>query len=153
MYKNKGDAMSKQQQMQDILKDTVDYYNVDPANRRCVTDDGDCMYTWGKNHCAVGRFLKDEYINDENWSYNNNMAVLELEEYADSKCIDEFLVDSVHGLESNFWARLQDIHDTVGYWEEFHEHIDGRRKYGLTDRGKEEYVRFQDSISRGVYDD
>ena len=38
--------MNKQQQMQDILKDTVDYYREDPSGRRCVTDDGDCMYTW-----------------------------------------------------------------------------------------------------------
>ena len=144
--------MSKQQQMQDILKDTVDYYNEDPANRRCITDDGDCMYTWGKNHCAVGRFLKDEYKDDENWSYKNNMGVLELGETSDSMCIDEYLVKSVHGLDANFWVRLQDMHDIVGYWEEFHEHIDGRRKYGLTDRGKEEYVHFQDKIAEGVYD-
>ena len=144
--------MNKQQQMQGILKDTVDYYNVDPANRRCVTDDGDCMYTWGDNHCAVGRFLKDEYKNSEKWSYSNNMGVLELEETSDSMCIDEFLVDSVHGLDTDFWVRLQDMHDIVGYWEEFHEHEDGRRKYGLTDRGKEEYAKFKDQIGEGYYD-
>ena len=51
--------MNKQQQMQDILKETVDYYREDPANRRCLTDDGECMYTWGDNHCAVGRYLKE----------------------------------------------------------------------------------------------
>ena len=144
--------MNKQQQMQGILKDTVDYYNVDPANRRCVTDDGDCMYTWGDNHCAVGRFLKDEYKNSEKWSYSNNMGVLELEETSDSMCIDEFLVDSVHGLDTDFWQRLQDMHDIAGYWQEFDEHIDGRRKYGLTDRGKEEYAKFQDQIGEGYYD-
>ena len=144
--------MSKQQQMQDILKDTVDYYNVDPANRRCVTKDGDCMYSWGKNHCAIGRFLKDDYKNDESWSAKNNMGVLELESYAASECIDEYLIDSVHGLDANFWVRLQDIHDMVGYWEEWDVDVDGNRKYGLTDRGKEEYVQFQDSIAKGVYD-
>ena len=65
-----------------------------------------------------------------------------------------FLVDSVHGLESNFWARLQDIHDTVGYWEEWNKDIDGLREHKLTDRGKEIYVSMQDKISRGeVYDD
>ena len=144
--------MSKQQQMQDILKDTVDYYNVDPANRGCVTDDGDCMYTWGKNHCAVGRLLKDEY-KGEKWSNSHIMSVLELEETSDSMCIDEFLVDSVHGLDTNFWSRLQDMHDIAGYWQEFDEHIDGRRKYGLTDRGKEEYAQFQDKIAEGKYDD
>ena len=110
------------------------------------------MYSWGKNHCAIGRFLKDDYKNDESWSAKNNMGVLELESYAASECIDEYLIDSVHGLDTNFWQRLQDMHDIVGFWEEFHEHIDGRRKYGLTDRGKEEYVQFQDSIAKGDYD-
>ena len=28
--------MNKKQQMQDILKDTIDYYNEDPLKRRCV---------------------------------------------------------------------------------------------------------------------
>ncbi len=145
--------MSKQQQMQDILKETVDYYNEDPANRRSVTDDGDCMYTWGKQHCAVGRFLKEKY-QDETWDGNND-SVNELCQNTDDGewNIDWCLVDKAQGLDADFWTRLQDIHDIVGYWEEFHEHIDGRRKYGLTDRGKEAYIQFQDKIAGGEYDD
>jgi len=145
--------MSKQQQMQDILKETVDYYNEDPVNRRSVTKDGDCMYTWGKNHCAVGRFLKEEY-QDETWD-GNNESVNELCEHNENYGgfdIDWCLIDRAQGLDVDFWTRLQNIHDTIGYWEEWHEHEDGRRKYGLTDRGKEEYVRFQDKIAEGVYD-
>ena len=65
--------MNKQQQMQDILKDTIDYYEKDPSKRRCLTDDGDCMYTWGNKHCAVGRFLRKEY-QDETWDGNNKSA-------------------------------------------------------------------------------
>ena len=145
--------MSKQQQMQDILRDTVDYYREDPVNRRSVTDDGDCMYTWGDKHCAVGRFLKEEY-QDETWA-DNNRSVNELCTNSDDGewDIDWCLVDKAQGLDASFWTRLQDIHDIVGYWEEFDEHEDGRRKYGLTDRGKEEYVRFQDKIAEGEYDD
>ena len=147
--------MNKQQQMQDILKETVDYYREDPANRRSVTDDGDCMYTWGDNHCAIGRFLREEY-QDETWDGNND-SVNELCEHNENLGgfdIDWCLVDKAQGLDANFWTRLQDIHDIVGYWEEFDEHEDGRRKYGLTDRGKEIYVAMQDKISRGdVYDD
>ena len=146
--------MSKQQQMQDILKETVDYYNEDPASRRSLTEDGDCMYTWGKQHCAVGRFLREEY-QDETWD-SNNESVNELCLHADDgeTNIDWCLVDKAQGLDANFWTRLQDIHDIVGYWEEFHEHEDGRRKYGLTDRGKEMYVTMQDKIAKGeVYDD
>ena len=144
--------MNKQQQMQDILRDTVDYYREDPVNRRSVDKDGNCKYTWGNQHCAVGRYLKSEY-QKENW-IENDMSVYELSEYSDDNSIDQFLVDKAHGLDLQFWRDLQDIHDIVGYWEEFDEHEDGRRKYGLTDRGKEVYVAMQDKISRGdVYDD
>ena len=147
--------MNKQQQMQDILRDTVDYYGKDPANRRCVTDDGDCMYTWGKNHCAVGRFLKEEY-QDETWESNND-SVNELcendpTEGAGSWNLDWCLVDEAQGLDTNFWMGLQDIHDSVSYWEEWSRDVDGLRKYGLTDRGKEAYVRLQDKIADGRYD-
>ena len=146
--------MNKQQQMQDILKDTIDYYEKDPSKRRCLTDDGDCMYTWGNKHCAVGRFLRKEY-QDETWDGNNKSAnelAQEEERSNDEYNIDWCLVENVHGLDVNFWSRLQDIHDIVGNWEEWHEHRDGVRKYGLTDRGKEEYVKFQDKIAEGVYD-
>ena len=144
--------MNKQQQMQDILRDTVDYYREDPVNRRSVDKDGNCKYTWGNKHCAVGRYLKSEY-QKENW-IENDMSVYELSEYSNDNSIDQFLVDKAHGLDLQFWKDLQDIHDIVGYWEEWDEHEDGRRKYGLTDRGKEVYVDMQDKISRGdVYDD
>ena len=144
--------MSKQQQMQDILKDTIDYYNEDPVKRRCLTDDGDCMYTWGNKHCAVGRYLRKEY-QDETWDGNNKSAN-ELSTNTDDGDwnIDWCLVENVHGLDVNFWSRLQDIHDIVGNWEDWSENRDGVRKYGLTDRGKTEYVKFQDKIAEGVYD-
>ena len=144
--------MNKKEQMQDLLKDTVDYYREDPSGRRSVTDDGDCMYTWGDRHCAIGRYLKPEYQR-EDWP-DNNMSAYELAEYSDNYSIDEFLIDKAHGLDVQFWRDLQDIHDTVGYWEEWHEHKDGVRDYKLTDRGKEVYVAMQDKISEGeVYDD
>ena len=143
--------MNRQQQMQDILKDTVDYYNEDPANRRCITDDGECMYTWGDNHCAVGRYLKEEH-QDETWACNNE-SVNELCESSDEGYnIDWVLRDDVHGLDAHFWAALQDMHDTAGHWEEWSRENDGARKYGLTDRGKEAYVELQDKIAKGIYD-
>ena len=144
--------MNKQQQMQDLLKDTVDYYSEDPSGRRCMTDDGDCMYTWGKNHCAVGRYMRKEY-QDETWE-GNNESVNQLCERADDGdySIDHFLVKKAHGLDAIFWGELQDMHDKMSYWEEWDMHVDGKRKYGLTDKGKEAYVRFQDKIAGGEYD-
>ena len=145
--------MNKKQKMQDILKETVDYYREDPSGRRCVTDDGDCMYTWGKNHCAVGRFLKTEY-QDETWE-SNNESVEQLANKADGSdySIDQFLVEKAHGLDATFWGELQCMHDKMSYWEEWDMHVDGKRKYGLTDKGKERYVLLQDRIAEGIYDD
>ena len=144
--------MNKQQQMQDLLKDTVDYYSEDPSGRRCLTDDGDCMYTWGNTHCAVGRFLKKEY-QDETWE-SNNKSVEQLADKADDSdySIDQFLVEKTHGLDADFWIDLQEMHDIMSYWEEWDMFVDGKRKYGLTDRGKEAYVQFQDKIAGGEYD-
>ena len=141
----------RKQQMQEILKDTVDYYREDPVNRRCLDDDGNCMYTWGNRHCAVGRYLKPEY-QKENWP-DNSMSVYELAEYSDDYSIDHFLVDKAHGLDVQFWRDLQDIHDIPRYWQEWDRDKDGLRKNELTDSGKEIYVAMQDKISSGeVYD-
>ena len=143
--------MNKQQQMQDILKETVEYYREDPANRRCLTDDGNCMYTWGKTHCAVGRYLKPEHQR-EDWNLNND-SVNELRERSDEGySIDWALRDEVQGLDADFWTLLQEIHDTTSYWEEWSRDEDGLRKYGFTDRGKEAYVELQDKIADGDYD-
>ena len=144
--------MNKKQQMQDILKETVEYYAKDPVNRRSICEGGDCMYTWGENHCAVGRYLKPEYQR-EDWDSNNDSVNELCEDSNEGWNIDWCLRDEAQGLDANFWSVLQNMHDTVGYWEEWDRDIDGLRSYGLTDRGKEEYVAIQDKIAEGRYDD
>ena len=136
----------RKQQMQDILRDTVDYFRADPQGRRAVTEDGDCMYTWGDNHCAIGRYMKPEFQTEE-FEMNEGVGVNGL-----GGDIDEFLIKEVHGLELIFWRDLQDIHDLVGNWEEWSQDTDGFREHKLTDRGKETYVGMQDKIIRGEYD-
>ena len=137
--------MNRQQQMQDILKDTVDYYSKDPANRRSVTDDGDCMYTWGKKHCAIGRYMREEFLDTE-WKENNGVGVNGL-----SSNVDYYLRHDVRGLDEDFWRDLQDMHDIVGHWyrgDRLTEPVNG-----LSDIGKARYVYIQDKIARGEYDD
>ena len=136
--------------MQDILKETVEYYRKDPANRRCLTDDGECMYTWGDNHCAVGRYLKEEN-QTETWHCNNESVNELCEHNPDDYSVDWVLREEVHGIDPEFWRCLQDIHDTGGYWHEW-SNKDDARKYGLTDRGKKAYVELQDKIAEGRYD-
>ena len=140
--------MNKQQQMQDLLKDTVGYYSKDPANRRSVDKDGNCMYTWGNQHCAVGRYLKPEY-QVENW-INNNESVNQLcEDSPKGWDIDWCLRDDVQGLDPDFWRNLQDFHDSRHNWVITKP---SEREVGISDEGKCEYATIQNKIAEGRYD-
>ena len=143
LNKQKGNNMSieqRKQQMQDILKDTVDYYREDPGERRAVDENGDCLYTTEDGrHCAIGRYMREEFLDTE-FKENNGVGVHGL-----SSNIDYYLRHDVRGLDADFWRDLQDMHDKTGYWNE------GCHKF--TDRGKEQYVYLQDRIAKGTYDD
>jgi hypothetical protein len=136
----------RKQQMQDILKDTVDYYRKDPVGRRAVDINGDCLYTTedGK-HCAIGRYMREEFLDTE-WKENNGVGVNGL-----SSNVDYYLRHDVRGLDEDFWRDLQDMHDIVGHWyrgDRLTEPVNG-----LSDIGKARYVDIQDKIARGEYDD
>ena len=134
--------------MLEILKDTRDYYAADPDNRRSIDKDGQCQYTWGDTHCAVGRYLKPEY-QVENWE-NNNESVNELcDDSPEGWDIDWVLRDEVHGLDADFWRDLQDFHDSRHNWITTKP---SEREDGLSDTGKGHYVGMQDRIAEGKYD-
>ena len=140
--------MNKQQQMQDILKDTVDYYSEDPQGRRAVDNNGDCKYTTENgNHCAIGRYMRAEFLDTE-WEENHGVGVHGL-----SSNIDYYLKHEVRGLDEQFWRDLQNMHDIVGYWLEWSQGTDGLREHKFTDSGKERYVHFQDRIAKGEYNE
>ena len=140
--------MNKHKQMLEILKDTKDYYAADPENRRSIDKDGQCQYTWGETHCAVGRYLKPEY-QKENWKCNNE-SVNELCGGSDDGWdIDWALRDEVHGLDADFWTALQDFHDTRYNWIITNP---SERETGLSNTGKRLYVGIQDKIAEGGYD-
>ena len=147
--------MNKHKLMLDILKDTRDYYDADPDNRRSISEDGECLYTWGNTHCAVGRYLKEEY-QTETWS-SNNESVNELCEDSDETWdIDWAVRDEVRGINPNFWRDLQDFHDSRHNWicrdTWFPELPEKRKMIGLSDEGKGHYVGMQDKIAEGKYD-
>jgi len=136
----------RKQQMQDILKETIDYYREDPVERRAVDENGDCLYTTEDGrHCAVGRYMREEFLDTE-FRENNGVGVNGM-----SSNIDYYLRHDVRGLDVDFWKDLQDMHDTISYWLEWSQNT--RDVVGLTDRGKEQYVYLQDRISKGQYDD
>jgi len=137
--------MNNHKKMFEILKDTKDWYAEDPSNRRSVDGCGSCQYTWGNNHCAVGRYLQEDYQYDA-WN-SNNESVNELcaQDSKDSWDIDWCLRKEVHGLDPDFWTALQFFHDSSCFWN--------LKEKGLTDKGKEEYSSIRDRIARGNYDE
>ena len=140
--------MNKQKKMLEILKDTRDYYDADPDNRRSISEDGECMYTWGDTHCAIGRYLKEEY-EKENWSSNNESVNELCEDSTEGWDIDWALREEVHGLDPDFWRDLQDFHDSRHNWITTKP---SEREEGLSDTGKGHYVGMQDRIVEGRYD-
>ena len=111
----------KQDMMLKIIQDTVTFYGDDPKERRCISADGNCQYTWGDKHCAIGRYLKPKY-QIETWKENEE-SVKGLMDCSEDYCeIDWCLRDEVHGLDVEFWADLQDMHD-------------GRRNWNYEDKG------------------
>ena len=145
--------MSKQEQMKEILKDTIDYYAKDPDGRRSITDDGDCMYTWGNKHCAIGRYLKEEY-QDEAWE-ENNQSVNQLMLNTDDGDwnIDWCLRDDVQGLDVDFWKNLQDFHDSHSCWITEEDYNIDDEPLGLSRIGKDNYRVIEKKINMGDYDD
>ena len=133
--------MNIKDKMFKILKDTRDWYAEDPKGRRSLDKDGNCLFTWGKNHCAVGRYMQETF-QQEDWVQNNE-SVNELcnDSPGIGYNIDWCLREEVQGLDTGFWVNLQDMHDTMSYWNE----------KGLTDRGKESYIKLIDRIIEGDF--
>ena len=128
----------RKQQMQDILKETVEYYREDPVEFRAVANNGECVYTTDEgHHCAIGRYFRPEFQTTE-FGQNEDTSIGMLD-----NDLDYYLTSRVLGLEYNFWFRLQEIHDGRINWDE----------EGLTETGKCRYVGFQDRIANGEYDD
>ena len=134
----------QQQKMQEILKDTIDYYRKDPEGRRAVDNSGDCLYTTvDGRHCAIGRHMRPEFQTTE-FDENNGVGVNGLD-----KDIDYYLTSNVLGLDEFFWRDLQDMHDIVGNW--YRGPLKEIACNGLSEIGRERYVAMQDRIARGEY--
>jgi hypothetical protein len=110
--------------------------------------DGNCQYTWGYTHCAVGRYLKPEYQR-EDWSSNNESVNELCQDSPNGWDIDWVLRDEVRGLDADFWKDLQDFHDSRHNWITTKP---SEREEGLSDTGKGHYVGMQDRIVEGRYD-
>ena len=148
---NISSALTIKQKMLKILKDTAEYYAEDPDNRRSIDKDGNCNYTWGDTHCAVGRYLKPEHQKD-NWSENNS-SVFQLAQFSDDYNIDQFLIEKAQGLDLGFWRNMQDFHDTHSCWITKDDYNKDEEPIGLSRIGKDNYRVIERKINMGGYDD
>jgi len=142
--------MNNKERMKQILKETIDYNAEDPDNRRSIDKDGNCNYTWGDTHCAVGRYLKPEY-QKESWE-ENNRSVFQLAQYSDDYDIDQFLVKDVQGLDLGFWRNMQDFHDSHSCWITEEDWNKDEEPIGLSRVGKDNYRTIERKINMGDYD-
>jgi len=130
--------MSKQLdriRMQDILDDTIEYYNESP---RAMDKSGSCQYTDEVgNHCAIGRYMREEF-QTVNFYANDGVSVGSL-----AADLDTYLKSNVLGLTEKFWSALQDVHDSSNNWGEYDE--------GLTAVGKARRDSMKDKINAGEY--
>lgn len=115
-----------------IIKETVDFYAVDPDARRSVLRDSQgylesCLYNGPNNtHCGLGRCLtlKALELIGENKTLNKastdglvrNLQVNEL---------DDLIQEQYKGHSIGFWTHIQQLHDGDRYWD----------KTGLSERG------------------
>ena len=136
-----------------ILKDTRDWYAEDPKGRRSLDKDGNCLFTWGKNHCAVGRYMQETF-QQEDWVQNNE-SVNELcnDSPGIGYNIDWCLREEVQGLDPDFWTHLQEFHDTRHYWNTKTENWDNQTDKGLSFHGKDKYNEILSNITDGKYDE
>ena len=110
------------QKQKEVLDIVTKHFN--SKNRSTASSPSKSCYYLSEDglKCAVGMFIKDEYINDEDWVEAHN------DEGAD--CLlyrsDEILVEEYRGLGAEFWADIQCLHDEESYWDE----------KGLTTEGK-----------------
>jgi len=142
--------MNNKDRMKQILKETIDYYAEDPDNRRSIDKDGNCNYTWGGAHCAVGRYLKPEYQR-EDWD-SNNMSVNELCEGSDGGWnIDWCLRGDAQGLDADFWSALQGFHDSHSCWITEEDYNKDEEPIGLSRIGKDNYRTIERKINMGDY--
>ena len=134
-------TVKNRERMLKIAKDTVDYFQKDPAMRRAVDkEDGSCMYTTdGGLHCAVGRYLQPKWKTTE-WEQNSNNSINTLD-----RELDYYLISEVIGLEETFWQRLQDLHDERMNWDLYGDD-------GLTEQGNLRYGKLRIAIMEGGFD-
>ena len=111
------EIMRKRKLRQEVINKVKSSYTL--STRSLSVEDngieGPCMYNNGAGRkCAVGMFIKPEYVDDPEWTAEHN------EDGAKFLLIsnDDILVDEYQGLNREFWEDLQSLHDESVFWDD-----------------------------------
>lgn len=119
----------------DVLEETINFYSVDPLNRRSVdTDFGNCYYKYGTKNCAFARYMNsvDSFIED-NPEYNGETARSIIATFG----MDVMREEVRHLIDVEFWCKLQILHDEKTHWDK-----DGINEDGIEYANKiKEYIK------------
>jgi len=104
---------------EEIINDTIAYYNEDPSRRATLGNSTNCVYRTkeGKN-CAFGRYMKDKYLQ---LPICNDILMIDelIQDIEEVENINDLLVEKVHGhSNSKFWLSVQNLHDEPYHWNE-----------------------------------
>lgn len=100
-----------------ILLDALEYYTVDPVNRRC-TDGGACYYSaktinkeTTSEGCLIGRLLSPELAESIDAKYTKSIDVI----FSNG---DFELPDFINAGNAEFLAACQTLHDISSNWSD-----------------------------------
>jgi hypothetical protein len=126
-----------------LIKETVDYYNVDPKARRGLVLNSDsfgkvsqyntCEYiTKSGKMCAIGRCSIDPSVLQDRFRGEDIYGLVNyIEEEVEDMDFDDLLMEEYKGIPLNLWGDLQEFHDSESNWN----------KDSLSSRGEDEYAR------------
>ena len=91
----------------ELLKDTVDFYSIDPVGRRAVDDNGLCFYVMPDGRrCAIGRFLSIQYGDPD---ITKNILALRARR-------KEIFSEEISLIPANLLSFIQTFHDNDSNW-------------------------------------
>jgi hypothetical protein len=132
-----------QNEMLEVLEDTVEYYSEDVSRRGVARSNGDfenCVFlTQDGKKCAVGRYLNKKDLEKISYSGNLDGGIINFYNEYD-KC--ELSTRIVKRLPKNFWKDLQNLHDKRSNW---------RNPSGLSVVGKSHVESMKNKIIEGIY--
>lgn len=111
--------MTKEQ----FLQDTIDYYSVDPENRRCINGTT-CAYSpanankEGKSEgCAIGRHLSPEVQTKFDKGINCTPLNLTIFAIMNNQEARKLLPEWMQKMDASFLSDVQCLHDINTYWD------------------------------------